>query len=89
MSGGIVGGSGWTVRVRWTEVSGIDNYIIYRSNVSGSSYVEIGESSGDTYYDSITLSNAGVYYYVVTAVDSQGIESAYSNQAVVGVGIDV
>jgi fibronectin type 3 domain-containing protein len=56
-------------------------YNVYRSNVSGSGYTKINLSpvSGLTYTDTIVVSGQ-TYYYVVTAVDSIGDESAFSNQ---------
>ncbi len=35
-----------------------------------------------TNYNDQMVQSGNTYYYVTTAVDSQGIESAYSNQAV-------
>jgi len=56
--------------------SGVYQYNIYRSNVSGRSYVRVGSSDTTTYVDK---PGAGTYYYVVTAVSAEG-ESGYSNQ---------
>ena len=58
-------------------------YNVYRSGVSGGPYARLNGSTpvpALTYTD--TVVQAGLtYYYVVTAVDSEGNESAYSNQA--------
>lgn len=58
-------------------------YNVYRSGVSGGPYTELNGSlpvAGLTYTDTAVLAGQ-TYYYVVTAVDSEGIESAYSNEA--------
>jgi len=62
-------------------MSAVAGYNVYRSTVSGSGYVKLNGSliSGLAYSDS-NVQNATTYYYVTTAVDSAGTESAYSNQ---------
>jgi hypothetical protein len=58
-------------------------YRVYRGTVSGGPYSMINASplTALSYVD--TAVTAGqVYYYVVTAVNSSGMESGYSNQAV-------
>jgi len=56
--------------------------MIYRSTMSGSGYMKLNNSlvSGLNYTDA-NVQSATTYYYVTTAVDSSGNESAYSNQA--------
>jgi fibronectin type 3 domain-containing protein len=71
------------VDLTWTaSTSTVSGYNVYRSTVSGSSYTKINSSlvTGLTFTDS-TVQNATTYYYVTTAVDSSGDESAYSNVA--------
>ena len=57
-------------------------YFVYRGTQSGGPYTKLQSSSqpGTTYVDS-TVQSGTTYYYVVTAVDSSGNESADSNQA--------
>jgi len=57
-------------------------YNVYRSTVNGGPYSIMNGSliSGLSYTDT-TVQNGVLYYYVVTAVDGSGNESAYSNQA--------
>lgn len=58
----------------------ISQYNIYRATVAGGPYTKIGSSSGLSYLD--PNGTAGQkFYYVVTAVDSSGTESAYSTEA--------
>jgi len=71
-----------TVALTWiASTSTVAGYNIYRSTVSGSSFVKINSSlsAGLAYTDS-TVINGTTYYYVTTAVDSNGRESVFSNQ---------
>ena len=73
-----------TVSLTWTaSTSAVSGYNIYRSTTSGSSYTKLNATliSPVSYTDS-TVGNGTTYYYVTTAVDSTGAESAYSNEAV-------
>ena len=66
----------------WSVVSGAVGYNLYRSPLSGGGWVKLNNSllTGTTFTDT-GLRNTQVYYYVATALDSAGNESAYSNQA--------
>lgn len=56
------------------------SYNVYRSAVSGSGYAkELTGASALTYTDS-SVQAGSTYFYVVTAVNAAGEESAYSNQ---------
>jgi Abnormal spindle-like microcephaly-assoc'd, ASPM-SPD-2-Hydin/Protein of unknown function (DUF1573) len=76
-----------SVSLSWTaSTSNVVGYNVYRSTTSGGPYTLITSASvtGTTYTDSSV--QAGVtYFYVVTAVDSNGNESAFSNEASVAV----
>jgi fibronectin type 3 domain-containing protein len=56
-------------------------YYIYRSSVAGSSYTRItsGALNALKFTDG-AVSAGSTYYYVVTAVNSSGVESAHSGQ---------
>jgi len=72
-----------TVGLAWVgSTSPVVGYNVYRSTVNGSSYVMINSGLVTTvsYTDSAVQSGT-TYYYVTTAVDSNGLESAFSNQA--------
>ena len=72
-----------SVTLSWTASSStVVGYNIYRSTTSGGPYTLLNSSPvpGITFTD--TTVQAGVtYFYVVTAVDSSGNESVYSNEA--------
>jgi fibronectin type 3 domain-containing protein len=57
-------------------------YYVYRGTRSGGPYARLMNIPipTTTYTDS-SVSIGTTYYYVVTAVDGHGVESAYSNQA--------
>jgi hypothetical protein len=58
----------------------ITGYIVYRSTVSGSGFSPLTAAISALSYTDSTVANGTTYYYVVTAVDSAGVESLYSNQ---------
>jgi fibronectin type 3 domain-containing protein len=68
------------VTLNWAAASGAASYNVKRSTVNGGSYTTIGTSTGTSYTDT-TAANGNIYYYVVSAVSSGGIESANSSQA--------
>jgi fibronectin type 3 domain-containing protein len=71
-----------SVTLSWTESSGsVSGYNVYRSTLSGTDYTRLNSSivPSPTYTDG-TVSRGKTYYYVVTAVNTSGVESAYSAQ---------
>jgi Fibronectin type 3 domain-containing protein len=68
------------ISLSWDAVTGATSYNVKRATTAGGSYTTIAQNiTGTTYND--TSASAGVtYYYVVTAVTSDG-ESANSNEA--------
>jgi fibronectin type 3 domain-containing protein len=66
----------------WTaSTSVVAGYNVYRSSISGGPYTKLNFSPdvSTTFTDSSIVSGQ-TYYYVVTAVDSNNVESIYSNQ---------
>lgn len=65
--------------------SGVVGYYVYRGTTSGGPYTKLDSSpiAGTSYSDSSVSS--GEYYYVVAAINLDGTESGYSNQAAVSV----
>lgn len=72
-----------SVSLTWTaSTSSVSGYNIYRGTQAGGPYVQINSSlQVSTAYTDSTVQLGTTYYYVVTAVDSTGTESSYSNQA--------
>lgn len=71
-----------SVDLSWTaSTSTVAGYNIYRGGVSGGPYSRINSGvDASTIYTDGTVLSGQTYYYVVTAVDGSGTESAYSNQ---------
>jgi len=71
------------VTLQWnpSATSGVVGYYVYRGTQEGS-YTKISTSVSTTSYADSTVQGGpnAVYFYVVTAVDSSGIESGFSNQ---------
>lgn len=63
--------------------SAVIGYNVYRGTVSGGPYTKLSATSisGTSYLDS-SVQAGQTYYYVTTAVDSNNLESAYSNEVV-------
>jgi Putative Ig domain len=76
-------GTAYSVSLAWaaSSSSGVVGYNVYRSTASGGDYVRINSTliSPLSYVDGTVLDGT-TYYYVATAVDSSGDESAYSPQ---------
>jgi len=72
-----------SVALSWNPSSStLSGYNVYRGSVSGGPYSKVNSSLDQmaTYTDS-SVQAGSTYYYVVTAVDASGNESAFSNQA--------
>jgi hypothetical protein len=72
-----------SVGLSWqASTSTVSGYNIYRATTNGGPYSKMnsGLITALSYTDT-NVSSATTYYYVSTAVDSAGLESAYSNQA--------
>jgi mannan endo-1,4-beta-mannosidase len=71
------------VQLSWGASSGsVAGYRVYRSEVSGGPYVSVnGSNIEGLSFDDTSVTSGTTYYYVVTAVNSAGEESVYSNQS--------
>ena len=71
-----------SVALTWNaSTSTVSGYNVYRSIVSGSSYVRINSSLDAVLsFTDTTVQNGITYYYVTTAVDASNNESAFSNE---------
>jgi hypothetical protein len=68
------------VSLTWNTVAGAASYTIKRSTTSGGPYTTIQSNVTTTSFTNTGLTNGTTYYYVVSAVNTQG-ESANSTQA--------
>jgi len=73
-----------SVMLTWVDsTSTVVGYNVYRGVQSGGPYMRINNVlEAPTSYVDYTVQSGCTYYYVVTAVDSNGLESAYSNEVV-------
>lgn len=69
------------VTLSWNAVTSATVYKVKRGSTSGGPYTTISSNVTDTSYVDTTVTNGIPYYYVVTAVDKSGDESADSNEA--------
>jgi hypothetical protein len=71
-----------TVALHWDASSStVTGYFVYRGSKSGGPYTKLNASAtASTSYSDSTVASGQIYYYVVTAVNSSDIESAYSSQ---------
>lgn len=72
-----------SVLLSWVRsTSTVNGYLVYSAQASGGPYTRLTASAVTlpSYTDS-SVQNGNTYYYVVTAVDANGAESAFSNQA--------
>jgi hypothetical protein len=82
LSGSGVAQTQHSVDLSWgaSSSSNVQGYNVYRAGVSGGPYAAVvSANSGTTFLDG-SVQSGQTYYYVVTAVDTSGTESAYSNQ---------
>jgi hypothetical protein len=75
------GTSHW-VSLSWTaSTSTVVGYYVYRGTQSGGPYTQLNSAPiATTAFSDATVSAGLTYYYVVTAVDSNNVQSVYSNQ---------
>jgi hypothetical protein len=71
-----------SVTLNWTaSTSTVTGYNVYRGTLSGGPYTLLNSSQDTTtQYQDTSVQSGQTYYFVVTAVNSSDVESAYSNQ---------
>jgi len=71
-----------SVELSWiASTSTVAGYNVYRSTVSSTQYAKVNSSLvGSLAYTDTTVLSGTIYYYVTTAVDASGNESAHSNE---------
>jgi hypothetical protein len=75
-----------SVALEWdaSTSSGVTGYRVYRGTVLGGPYTRLTASAVPVMQYTDTSVQAGhTYYYVVTSVDSSGVESGYSSQVAI------
>lgn len=78
------GGQPQSVLLSWiaSPSPNIAGHNVYRATTSGGPYTKLNSSLvASTQFSDTTVQGSQTYYYVVTAVDTGNLESAYSNQA--------
>ena len=72
------------VLLSWdASTSPVAGYHVYRGTVSGGPYaVQTASAIAALDFTDSSVAAGTTYYYVVTSIDTSGVESAYSNQAV-------
>lgn len=83
ISGTGISGTAHSVVLSWaaSTSSGVTGYNVYRSTTSGGGYARVNAvPTSTTKYSDGGVSSGATYYYVVTAVNSSGGESAKSGQ---------
>ncbi len=84
LSGDAVKPSPHSVALTWSasKSSGVVGYNVYRGTTSGGPYTKLTPSAiPETRYTDTSVEAGRTYYYVVTSVESSGVESSHSNQA--------
>jgi hypothetical protein len=70
-----------TVVLSWNVSNSATGYNVYRSAMSGSGYARVNSGlDAALSYSDPSVQNGQTYYYVTTAVDASGQESAYSSE---------
>jgi hypothetical protein len=71
-----------SITLNWTaSTSTVSGYNVYRSTVSGGPYTKLNSTPiAATAYVDTTVQTGQTYYYVVTSVDSSGVESTDSSE---------
>jgi len=72
---------GVTVNLSWTVVANADEYLIYRSYLSGGGYELIDTTATPAYTDTDVISGTTYYYVVVAKNNTTLLVSGYSNEA--------
>jgi hypothetical protein len=71
-----------SVSLTWTDAATVAGFNVYQAIVSGGLYTKLTSSLvASPNYTDTTVKAGQTYYYVVTAVDSNGMESIYSTPA--------
>jgi hypothetical protein len=71
------------VALTWNpSTSSVQGYYVYRGGQTGGPYTRISALQAGTGFNDSAVSSGQTYYYVVTALGTNSLESGYSNEAV-------
>jgi predicted RNA-binding protein with TRAM domain len=71
-----------SVALSWNpNASTVQGYYVYRGGKSGGPYTKISALQAGTSYSDTTVASGTTYFYVVTALGTNSVESGYSNDA--------
>lgn len=74
------------VALTWNpNSSSVQGYYVYRGGQTGGPYTRISALQPGTGFNDATVSSGQTYYYVVTALGTNSLESGYSNEAVANI----
>lgn len=74
------------VDLNWNASSGtVQGYYIYRGGQSGGPYAKLSQLLASTAYTDAAVASGQTYYYVVTALGTNAVESSYSNETVASI----
>jgi hypothetical protein len=72
---------GHTSILTWSTSQGAAGYNVYRGTMSGGPYINLTPGTINALdYNDTSVQASTNYFYVVTALDSSGLESTYSNE---------
>jgi hypothetical protein len=74
------------VALTWNpDTSIVQGYFVYRGAQTGGPYARISGLQPSTAYNDSAVASGQTYYYVVTALGTNSLESAYSNEAIANI----
>lgn len=74
------------VDLSWNASSGsVQGYYVYRGFQSGGPYAKLSPLQGNTMYTDAAVASGQTYYYVVTALGTNAVESGFSNESIASV----
>jgi hypothetical protein len=86
LSGSGVQATQHSVSLTWNQdTSTVQGYYVYRGTHTGGPYTKISTLQPANLYTDVSVASATMYYYVVTALGTNSVESGFSNEAVAAV----
>jgi hypothetical protein len=74
------------VTLTWNpNTSSVQGYYVYRGAQTGGPYSRISALQAGTAFNDLAVSSGQTYFYVVTALGTNSLESGYSNEAIANI----